>query len=357
MTKTMRHLRAAAAWFVFAVIIASLGFAAGRTTLVPPTANTTASPPAVADVTQATVGRYLPLSVTASWERRTVVIPALHGVLTESFVDDGELRQAGDVVISVDLQPVIIAEGGVPSFRDLVPGHHGPDVRQLQRLLADQGFLRQGTYRAGTYDSPTTAAVRAWQKDLDVPVTGTVAAQAIVYTTDLPARVVLHKDVVVGTTITADTPVLDVLAPAPQVTAYVTNGSPLAVGATVEVLLGESWQNTVITDMAAHPTDPDASLAHLGLPQSDAPLCGKGCEISPSEQGSALQGRVVIVPEVSGPTIPAAALLTAPEGSTYVLDSTGQRIDVIVQAHGDGQVVVDGLGDTTTVQLPEGHDR
>jgi putative peptidoglycan binding protein len=64
---------------------------------------------------------------------------------------------AGQVAMAVDGRPVFVMQGSVPMHRDLHPGAHGPDVRQLERGLARLG-LKPGAID-GRYDRATGAAV------------------------------------------------------------------------------------------------------------------------------------------------------------------------------------------------------
>jgi hypothetical protein len=80
----------------------------------------------------------------------------------------------GQVVMQIAGRPVISLGGDLPTYRDLVPGSHGPDVAQLeralQRLAIDTGVV-DDVYDAATsagvaelyatvgYDAPTASAV------------------------------------------------------------------------------------------------------------------------------------------------------------------------------------------------------
>jgi len=66
----------------------------------------------------------------------------------------GDRIRPGEVVAEVSGRPVIALEGRVPAYRDLKPGSHGQDVRQLQDALTKLGFPRgadgRGVFGAGT---------------------------------------------------------------------------------------------------------------------------------------------------------------------------------------------------------------
>jgi peptidoglycan hydrolase-like protein with peptidoglycan-binding domain len=66
----------------------------------------------------------------------------------------------GDVAMNVDGRPVFVLPGAIPMHRDLRPGDHGPDVRQLERALARLGFHPGAV--DGRYDSATGGAVSSF---------------------------------------------------------------------------------------------------------------------------------------------------------------------------------------------------
>jgi HlyD family secretion protein len=78
-------------------------------------------------------------------------------VVTEVRVKAQDLVEAGTVLVEVSGRPVIALPGQIPAYRDLRPGSHGRDVRQLQTALQAQGFA--STDPAGYYGEGTKAAV------------------------------------------------------------------------------------------------------------------------------------------------------------------------------------------------------
>src|SRR4051812_8028397 len=66
----------------------------------------------------------------------------------------------GDVAMTVDGRPVFVLPGTIPMHRDLRPGDHGPDVRQLERALRGLGFHPGAV--DGRYDSATAGAVSSF---------------------------------------------------------------------------------------------------------------------------------------------------------------------------------------------------
>ncbi len=81
------------------------------------------------------------------------------GVITALPVRNTQLDE-GDVMLAASGRPVFVLQGEIPTYRDLVPGVSGEDVRQLesglQRLGFDPGPID------GAYDEQTSVAVAAW---------------------------------------------------------------------------------------------------------------------------------------------------------------------------------------------------
>lgn len=156
----------------------------------PATAQTAANslPPSTAQVVQTTLietrtvtgelgyGEPVPISATGS------------GTLTW-IAPVGSTVARGEPLFRVDEQPVVAFYGEVPMYRTLEEGAEGADVRQLQENLVELGY--SGISVNGVYTPATARAVRAWQADLGLPVTGTVEPGQVVFTPG-PLRIAGH---------------------------------------------------------------------------------------------------------------------------------------------------------------------
>lgn len=80
-------------------------------------------------------------------------------IVTRVPVRRGGTVRAGDLVAEVSGRPIFAFEGGLPSYRALAPGAHGPDVAQLQRALNAAGFAAGEA--DGNFGASTSAAVMA----------------------------------------------------------------------------------------------------------------------------------------------------------------------------------------------------
>ncbi|MET8584819.1 peptidoglycan-binding protein [Streptomyces collinus] len=104
----------------------------------------------------------------------------LKPVVTKVMVHSGQTFPAGRVLLEVSGRPLFALRGSLPVYRDLKPGAHGDDIRQLQRGLRDLGHST-GSDRPGVFGSGTKHAVAALYESIGYePVTtdGTAATAA-----------------------------------------------------------------------------------------------------------------------------------------------------------------------------------
>jgi len=92
----------------------------------------------------------------------------------------------GDVLYTVDGQPVVALGGALPAWRSLsTSSADGADVAQLEASLVAMGYdPAQKVTVDGHFDSATRTMVKAWQKGLGIEQTGTVPLGSVVF---LPA--------------------------------------------------------------------------------------------------------------------------------------------------------------------------
>lgn len=102
----------------------------------------------------------------------------------------GSTITRGKTLYKVDEMPVILLYGQIPMYRSLKSGDKGSDVRQLTKNLRALGYA--GFTTDDRYDQRTEAAVKRWQKTLDLPQTGVIDAERVVFT-PAKARIAEHK--------------------------------------------------------------------------------------------------------------------------------------------------------------------
>lgn len=106
------------------------------------------------------VGSSISLNTVAEWAPVPVGANRAAGVVTSVGVVAGDEVGPGVVLYTVDLRPVVVAQGAVPAFRAIGQGTEGADVAQLQAMLTARGFytgVADGKAGAGT-----VSGIRAW---------------------------------------------------------------------------------------------------------------------------------------------------------------------------------------------------
>jgi hypothetical protein len=98
--------------------------------------------------------------------------------------------------------------------------------------------------------------------------------------------------------------------------------------------------------------DPESRSTRLMLAGADGgPVCGTQCGQLPPDATVQLSSQVFVVPQVSGPAVPAAAVSTNADGSAFVLDEAGAKVPVTAKGAGNGLVVIDGIAVGATVRV------
>jgi peptidoglycan hydrolase-like protein with peptidoglycan-binding domain len=313
--------------------------------MMPPDIAEVALPRPTFRVDNVKIGSSLNLTVIASWELIPLGSGAATGTITEVVARSGEWVDSGEVLYTVDLHPVVIARGNSPMFRNLASGDSGNDVKQLQQFLTDHGFYNG--IIDGKFSSLTTAAVKSWQRSLAVPRTGMVLASELVFVPSLPVRVVLADAIRTGQIVSPGTDVVFGVADSPEFSAIFSAGmqqdiaplfgSEIAInmpGATRE------WRGAVGERLDRS----DGSLHYALKSFDDAPICRTECQMIPiADGGVAIPGQAIIVPEIEGPAVPPSAVGTAADGTRFVVNANGERVQVEVIAVNNTRIIVDGL--------------
>lgn len=338
------------AWCLSIALIGAMSFIAGRATLAVPEKLPETTPTAKYTVVTETLGRETTFETQIEWTTRTVAFALGEGTVTSVNADLGLDVKSGDTLFHIDLQPVFVGQGEVPSFRDLSQGDKGVDVTQLQSFLKHLGFF-VGT-PDGNFGSKTLRAVRQWQKSVDLPVTGIVRANDIVYVPSLSERIQLGADIVVGKRPASGVPIVDVVSPTPRMTISVDSKSKVPVlGTPVQVEFGEkSWPGVI---SAGPDTETDQSGTVLSILKADGTaVCGEECAVLLGAQDSeSVWAKVEMIPKTTGPIVPIGALSQDELGGYFVtlIDGSEAPIEVVIT---DGsRVVVSGIEEGTELLI------
>lgn len=341
----MRRIASTVMGLALLVAVGAAGYWAGTNAIVPPELPVSTHATQTYTVSMGTVGRDAKVAVTSAWTTELTLFGNASGVVTTVRHEPGALAQAGDVVATVELRPVVVAQGRVPMFRTLKKDVRGPDVRQLQQLLRAKGFLKAKA--TGRFDPATIAATQRWQRSVGARQTGVVAPADLLFVERLPAR--LEVLVATGSRVNPGDAFVRVLGATPSFTATVSGSTraELATGMTVTITAPDdatAWTGVLGTFEAT----PDGRY----IASISGDLCAGACDTIPVQGETALAGKVVLVPERTGVVVPVSALVQLPSGATAVMLPNNTIRGVTVVAEADGFAIVKGIDAGATILLP-----
>lgn len=324
--------------------VAGLGYWAGTNAVVPPELPVDGHDTQTYAVATGSVERTIDIAVSASWSTTRTLLAGSAGVVTSVLHEAGAPAGAGDVLATIDLEPVVIAEGAVPMFRALQRGVEGPDVAQLQELLRTNGFLRGPA--DGAFGPLTEAAVKRWQRSTGSRADGVVEPGVLLFVEGLPVRLEVLPSV--GGRIGTGGDLVRVLGERPAFVATIgaSQRTELATGMTVAISgpEGETWPG----ELGPFELQPNGRYS---APLSGE-LCGDACEVITVAGETALSGSIELVPETEGVVVPTSALVEGASGGLAVTLADGGSADVRILAEADGFAVVEGLDPGTVIVLP-----
>jgi peptidoglycan hydrolase-like protein with peptidoglycan-binding domain len=306
--------------------------------------------PVTYQVVEGVVGRSLTFAAVAEWSLEPIGVGSVSGVVTSVGVEPGVEVAAGDVLLTVDLRPMVVAVGDVPSFRDLALRAEGPDVVQLQELLSDLGHYSGEL--DGVFGSGVRAAVKAWQESLGVVDDGVVRAGDVVFVPALPARVVLGEQVRVGARLSGGEELVWLVPDTPVfwIPLSVEQRSLVPLSAEVSVTYADGvWPARIVSAVEGEFDQLDLILEA----DDGGAVCGDVCV-----EWVGLSGRtdfrveIVVEPRVSGPVVPAAGLGTGSDGEPFVTLEDGSTVPVTILGASDGLAVVEGVSVGDVLLLP-----
>ncbi len=327
-----------------------LGVWAGKVLFTPPSALSDAPSFVDYEVGIGTVGRSLQFVAVASWLPKDDIRYPGAGIVTSLAVEAGDVLLDGSEVFSVNLRPVVVTVGDVPSFRSLRLRDRGADVSQLQAFLARTGLF-DGKID-GVFDRHLRDAVKKWQRSLEVDDDGVVRLGDLMFVPFLPVRVELADTLGLGVPVGNSEVVLRTISEVPSfvIPLLAEQRTLVPLSATVRIEAGDvSWEGQIVEARE----DGEGRQLRLVVAAADGgPVCGGDC-VDAIPVGDALDFpvEIIVVPETSGPLVPVAAIFTEEGGSTVVMTPDGDRISVEVEAVANGQAIVRGLDLGTIVVL------
>ncbi len=320
---------------VAVVVVAGVGFVAGRGVMPPAADQGLAAEPVVVEVAERTVGSSLSLTASVVRDRQVVARTRMPGVVTEVTVDGSALMSDGDRLMLVEERPVLVVEGAVPFFRDLALGLEGRDVQQLRRWLVGEGFDLDAQ---GPFDAAVETAVGAWQEEQGLPVTGTVEVGMLVAVEGLPRRLGLVEEVEVGSTLSGDDEVVVAVADEPRFELRVSPGQVDLIADTAVAMIDDRWE----ARLGERRTEDGEVVFTLAGPEGGPP-CGDRCDEVAVTGSDTLPVELVSVPEVTGPAVPIASVTTRADGTAELVMDDGAVRAVEVRGVADGFAVIAGV--------------
>lgn len=303
------------------------------------------------EVVEGEVGASITLNTVAEWTPVPVGVTQASGTVTTVNVDPGQEVSAGIVLFTVNLRPVVIAQGDVPGFRALAVGTVGSDVAQLQQFLTTLGLYAGAV--DGSFGGATASAVRAWQRSLGLQATGVLEPGDLIFVPTLPTRVALDGEKVVrGATLAAGESVVSGLPASPEFRIPVTEQQAglLTAGIRVEITspTGAAWEGFA----GERSTDANGIIEVALTGRDGAVICGEACREIPVTEPALLLSRIITVESVAGLTVPSAALVTDASGEVSVIDSDGEERPVSVVTSARGMSVIEGVDAGLRVRVP-----
>lgn len=328
------------------------GFWAASVTLRSPAPPTeVAASSLLVRVEEQTVGRALTLNVTVTQPQSAVATNALAGVVT-TVSKSGSFKN-GDVLYSVAGEPVRVVKGATPFYRDLSIGARGNDVAQLRDALNSLGYLKAPG--GSMFDAATTTALKAWQSALGTTTTGTVTLGELVAVPALPAALTLDSKVLqVGSVVAGGERVVFSATGTPSFRLVVSSEQAKLIpqDAKIEIDHADKTWQAVISDSG---TDEQQQVVFQLVAASGGAVCGTECGSLASNEEMYLLAKVQVVPPVTGPAVPVAAITTDAGGkaTVQVVDSGGtlETRPVTILGSQDGVAIVEGVAVGETVRV------
>jgi len=255
----------------------------------------------------------------------------------------GQVIHRDDPLYAVDERPVRAMHGSTPLWRPLAVGTTGADVQQLNENLAALGY---DVAQDGVFGRRTLAAVRQWQRDRGLPVTGRITADQIAFVDgDVRVAAVTGQ---LGQPAEGETEVLQTTSTKRVVTATVPqrDAEQVAVGTAVQVVVNGAGGPMPGEVVDAVPTESDDGAQDVTVTVAfDA-----GDRKLPSAASAQVTARSETAHDVL--SVPVSALVvdgddtgSAPQYAVDVLRPSGEphrvRVEVGLVADGRAQVTGD----------------
>jgi peptidoglycan hydrolase-like protein with peptidoglycan-binding domain len=312
-------------------------------------ANSSRSEPITTPVVEGTVGQQLGVAVTVLQPVHVVATNTLSGMVT--MVSSSTTVDVGDVLYRVGSIPVRVVEGDVPFYRELDLGTRGVDVLQLSTALETLGYFSDGP--TDEFDTNVASAVRRWQHDLGIPETGSILYGELLSVSVLPAQIRLGESLKLGVPSGGGEPAIIMKSGLQEFSLVISTDQAQYITQNVQLVVyfeSFSWAAVV---SGGRVNESSFTEYKLTSPQGGS-VCGEDCSSLPTDEQLSLRADAIIVPDISGPSVPVSSVRTGADGSTYVVMIDGSRRSVSVLGSSRGIAVVEGVAIGENVVVVEG---
>lgn len=224
----------------------------------------------------------------------------------------GSSVELGDVLYSVDSQPVVALSGALPAWRTLsTSSTAGPDIQQLEQSLVSLGYDPDKTVTIDEkFDSKTKAMVERWQTGLGIKATGTVTLGSVVF---LPTTTKVDSvSTSVGSAVGDGDTIVTLAASTQEIVIDVPNGDENSIVPGLQVALGDSTGTVALLRSVAR--SGAAVVQAVITPAAPIANASNGATIAVTVNSVALKSVLVV---------PAVALLSKIDG-TYAVQVQGK---------------------------------
>ena len=267
----------------------------------------------------------------SGFEGVLIQVPASGTVLTQ-----------GDVLYRTGTETAYLMRGNLPAWRSFEAGmEDGEDIRQLETALRDLGYF---DYEPDDHFSwATTSAIMKWQKELDMPQTGTIPLGRVVFTSgDMRVGTVTAR---LGDRVAADTELYDVTSTTQVVDANIklSDQKLAVVGTTVTIKLPDAKTTTGTITSVGTPTEKSSgSGSGSGSGSSDSKERVIPVTVTLADASATANFQEVSV-TVDLPSEKRTGVLSVPVGALLAL-STNQYGVEIVESNGTTRKVPVTIG-------------
>ena len=338
----MRGVRGHMIWLLVVTLAAGLTWMAAWAILRVPEAESTVPDRPTVVVEEGEVGRAANVVADVQFVPGRVAPAGRGGTVTSIDIPAGAPIEAGSVLVTIDMRPVVVMQGEVPTYRAMQVEDRGPDVAQLRAHFA----LAEGD----RFDWELERAVRALQAELGVPVDGVVAAGDVLFLPQLPARGAPAESVRIGAAVTAGADLYVTVEAAPQFLFSVDQVRTVVPGQRATVQLPDG---TVSEGVVGPAVQGEGGLQMYSVVDAEgASVCDAVCaEQFSTERDAQVPITIEISEAARGAVVPNSAIGTAADGAAVVETVQGDLIEISIVVQGDGVAVVDGVDIGTEIRL------